>query len=81
MEKIGYCFGSMIEKLILRSPLRFIQKSWELQKAHLGLLHNIRTKFQLPSSIWRGVMRGINSRNDGNEKTRPKNHFFWTVRG
>ena len=47
-------------------------KSWTSQKAHLGLLLNIHNKFQLPSSIWRGVLRGTNSRNDGNEKTRPK---------
>ena len=28
------------------------------------------------NSIWRGVMRGTNLKNDRNEKTRPKNHFF-----
>ena len=54
------------------------QKRW---KAHLGLLLNIRNKFQLPSSIWRGAMRGTNSRNDRNGKTRQLNHFFEAVRG
>ena len=29
-------------------------KSRDTQKARLGLLLNIHTKYQLPSSIWRG---------------------------
>ena len=44
-------------------------KSRDPQKAYLGLLLNIYNKFQLPSSIWRGIMRGTNSMNSKNEKT------------
>ena len=29
-------------------------KSGDLRNAHLGPLLNVRTKFQLPISIWRG---------------------------
>ena len=36
------------------------------------LLLNMHNKFQLSSLIWRGDMRGTNSRNDRNVKTRPK---------
>ena len=45
-------------------------KSRDPQKAHLELLLNIRNKFQIPISIWRGVMLGTNSKN---EETRQKN--------
>ena len=37
-----------------------VVKSRDPQKAHLGRLLNIHNKFQLPSLIWRGVMRGTN---------------------
>ena len=33
-------------------------KNRDLQKAHLGPLLNVLTKFQLPSSIWKGNMGG-----------------------
>ena len=38
-----------------------IQESWEPQKAHLTLLLNIHTKFQLPNSIWRGQWKWKNT--------------------
>ena len=56
-------------------------KSRDAQKAYLGSLLNAHTKFQLPSSIWRGVMLGTNSRNDRNEKPRPKNLIFEAIKG
>ena len=56
-------------------------KSWKSQKAHLELLLNIHNKFEHPSFIQREVLRGTNSRNDRNAKTRPKNHFFKAERG
>ena len=55
-------------------------KSWKSQKAHLGLLPNIHNKFQLPTSIWRRVMRETNSRNERNEKIRQK-IIFLRLRG
>ena len=57
------------------------QKSREPQNAHLGLLLNIHTEFQLPILICWGVMQRANSRNDRNEKSRPKNHFFGAEKG
>ena len=53
-------------------------KSRDPQKVHLGHLLNVHTCFQLPSSIWRAVIRGTNSKN---KKKRPKNHFLGAVRG
>ena len=54
-------------------------KSRDHQKAQLGPLTNctylILTSY---SSIWKGVMRGTNSKN---KKTRPKHNFFGAVRG
>ena len=44
-------------------------KSRDPKKTCLGLLLNIHNKFQLPDSIWRGVMRGTNLRKGRNEKT------------
>ena len=35
--------------------------SWNPQNLHLKLLLNLHTKFQVPSSIWREVMRGTKS--------------------
>ena len=55
-------------------------RSQDPQKAHLELLLNTHTKFQLLYSIWRVVMRGTNSKNDGVEKTRPKSHFYEAMR-
>ena len=49
-----------------------VAKKSKLLKAHLGS----HTKFQLPSSISRGVMRGINSKS---KKTRPKTYIFKTA--
>ena len=46
-------------------------KNFQLSKSHLRLLQNVHTKFQLPGSIWRRVIRGTNSKN---YKKRPKNH-------
>ena len=48
-------------------------KSKDSQKVHLGNLLNAHTSFQVPRSIWSGVMRGTSSKNG---KTRTKNHTF-----
>ena len=37
-----------------------------LPKAHLWLKINLHSKFQLPSSIWRRVMRGTNTKDEKN---------------
>ena len=39
---------------------KIVLKSQNPKKAHLRLLLNVHTKFQLPTSIRRGVMRGTN---------------------
>ena len=52
-------------------------KSRDFQKAHLGSLLNVHTLCQIPSSIWREIMRGTISKH---EKKRPKNHM-WLCRG
>ena len=46
-------------------------------KAHPALLFDIHNKIQLPSSIWRGIMRGTNSRNNRHAKTRTKNYRWY----
>ena len=51
-------------------------ESWKPQNTHLGLLLNIHNKFQLPTSIWKEVMRGKISRNEWNEKIRQKITFL-----
>ena len=53
-------------------------KNPRLPKDTPGVLINVHIKFQFLSSIWRGVMRGINSKN---EKERTKNLFCEAVRG
>ena len=53
-------------------------KSRNSQKTHLRHLRNVHAKFQLFSSIWRGVMQGTNSKN---KKNRLKNYIFEAVRG
>ena len=52
-------------------------KSQNSQKVHLKPIINLHTKFQLPISIWRTVMRGSNSKN---RKNSPKNYIFVAVR-
>ena len=47
------------------------------QKAHLGVLHNVHTEFQIPGLIWKGIVQGTKSKN---EKKRSTNHSFEAVR-
>ena len=56
-------------------------KCWEPQKVHLRFLLKLYTSFQLPNSIYRGVIRGTNSKNEKNEENQPKNYFFAAVEG
>ena len=54
-------------------------KSRDFQKAQLGPLLNVHTKFQLPSLIWNKVMSGTNLKNSENEKNELINHFLGAV--
>ena len=53
------------------------EKSIPPKGISIGPLLNVHTKFQLPSSIWRVVMKGTNSKI---EKTQAKNYIFVTVK-
>ena len=48
-------------------------KNQNFQNAHLELILNLHTIFQLSSSIWKGALRGTNSKD---EKTCPKKQTF-----
>ena len=50
------------------ATMRLKNQDAPFQKAHLGSLLNVHTKFQLPSSIWRVVMREKNSKNNKNHQ-------------
>ena len=52
------------------------------ETAHLGSLMNAHTQFQILSSIWKGIMRRINSKNKNRKSKKPHIRVCkWVKRG